>query len=69
MLTTAHPNAAYLRGMAEGRQVLTRYAPQETDYVPLQDAPTTAMWELIRPARCINPGRWEFAFADELETA
>ena len=65
----AHPNAAFLRGMAEGRQVMTRYTPQDADFQPLQDAPTTAMWELMRPGLSNNPGRWEFAFADELETA
>lgn len=69
MLTTAHPNAAILRGMAAGRQVVTRFAPHDDDYTPLGSASTSALQELIRPGALVNPGRWEFAFADELEPA
>lgn len=69
MSKTAHPNAAILRGMAEGRQVVARFAPHDADYAPLGSASTSALQELIRPSALVNPGRWEFAFADELEPA
>ena len=66
-IMTVHPNAVILRGMADGRQVVARYAPQDANYMPLQDAPSTALQELIRPGTLANPGRWEFSFADALE--
>lgn len=62
---TAHPNAAILRGMAEGRQVVTR----DAHYAPLQNAPSAGLQQLLQPSDLVNPGRWGFSFADELETA
>ncbi len=56
---TPHPNAEYLRALADGKRVVVLFEDDDFFY-PLWDCSTTVLMSLFRPENLPMPRGWSF---------
>lgn len=60
---TPHPNAEYLRALADGKRVMVQFGTH--DCCPFEDCSTTVQMSLLRPGTTPQARWWSFHIEQE----